>query len=506
MNETAPQRSRWKTLLARAKDFAVRRGGPMLLIALAVGVVLGVQRFLPPRSRESDVGGTQPEEVAVRIVTPRTIVHTIELDGRAEPNDVVTVSAEVAGQILGYGLPTDGNAASDGAVKEGDFVRKGQPLMRIDPDEYVARREQAEAKLAYDRSELARLEKLAEKGLAGESELDAARSALRNSKATYRLAVQNVDRTVIRAQASGTLNKLMVKVGEYVGRGTPVATIVDTREMKISVNVPEKYIHYLEEGGREHTIVRSSAGPLNVKGRITYKSVLSDPATLTTPIEIKVPNRGRFHSGQSVIVRLVLRELPGTIMVPLDAVVHLEDGYAVFVSEADRARRLRVSIDLDLLKGKEVRVLPDEKSGDALQAGDRLIVRGQRFVASGEPIVETHVDGRPVEPTTQPGGEPASETTLLPERTGTRASGLTMHPRVIADARVCAPIAGARVCAASLSESSNPAGPDCIREPGWRMAASGLLRSSLAAFGRNGTTPGTHDWGAAGTTRAEGEE
>lgn len=410
MSKTRPHKSRWKKLRVRGKDFLLRRGGPVLLVVVALMAVVGVQKFLPPRSRESDSGETRPEEVAVRTITPRTVLHTIELDAKAEPNDVVTVSAEVPGQILHYGRPRDGNAPSKegGSVKEGDFVRKGQPLMRIEPEDYIARREQAEAKLAYDRAELARLEKLAGKGLAGQSELDAARSALRNSKATYGLAVQNLKRTVIRAKATGILDRFLVEVGEYVGRGMPVATIVDTREMKISVNVPEKYIRYLEEGGREHTIVVSSAGPLHVKGRITYKSVQTDPATLTTPIEIKVPNRGRFHSGQSVIVRLVLRELPDTIMVPLDAVVHLEDGYAVFVSDGGRARRVRVSIDLDLLKGKEVRALRHEESGDALQPGDRLIVRGQRFVASGEPIVETHVDGRAVGPTTQPSRRPTT--------------------------------------------------------------------------------------------------
>jgi RND family efflux transporter MFP subunit len=188
-----------------------------------------------------------------------------------------------------------------------------------------------------------------------------------------------------------------------------VATIVDTREMKISVNVPEKYIHYLEEGGREHTILRSASGPLNVKGRITYKSVMADAATLTTPIEIKVPNRGRFHSGQSVIVRLALRELPEQIMVPLDAVVHLEDGYAVYVSEEGQARRVRVAVDLDLLKGKEVRVLEHGESGQKLRPGDRLIVRGQRYVAPGEPVRETHVDGRRVWPTSRPATGPAGE-------------------------------------------------------------------------------------------------
>ncbi len=410
MSETAPQKSRWRKLRVRGKDFLLRRGGPVLLVVVALVAVIGVQKFLPPRSRESDAGETRPEEVAVRTIAPRTVLHTIELDGRAEPNDVVTVSAEVPGQILHYGPERDGNAPSKegGGVKEGDFVRKGQPLMRIEPDDYIARREQAEAKLAYDRAELTRLEKLAGKGLAGQSELDAARSALRNSEATYRLAVEDLRRTVVRAKATGILDRFLVKVGEYVGRGMPVATIVDTREMKISVNVPEKYIRYLEEGGRQHTIVRSSSGPLNVKGRITYKSVQADPATLTTPIEIKVPNRGRFQSGQSVIVRLVLRELPETIMVPLDAVVHLEDGYAVFVSDAGRARRVRVSIDLDLLKGKEVRVLPYEETGESLQPGDRLIVHGQRFVAAGEPIVETHVDGRVVNPTTQPARQPTT--------------------------------------------------------------------------------------------------
>jgi RND family efflux transporter MFP subunit len=411
MSDAETKKTRAAGRLGWLRDFLLRRGLPLLLVVLAIGAVVVLQKFLPPRSRESEAGGTEPEEVAIRVIQPRTVLHTIELDGRAEPNEIVIVSAQVPGEILHYGAPRDGNSVSGAAtVKEGDFVREGQPLMRIDPNDYIAQREQAQAKLAYDRAELQRLERLAKQGLAGQSELDAARRALRSSKAAYRLAVENVRRTVIRAKATGTLDKLMVEVGEYVGRGTPVAKIVDTREMKISVNVPEKYTHYLRENGREHTIVRSSAGPLNVKGRITYKSVLADPATLTTPIEIKVPNRDRFHSGQSVIVRLVLRELTDQIMVPLDAVVHLEDGYAVYVSEDGRAKRVRMEVDLELLQGKQVRVLAHEESGEGLEHGDRLIVRGQRYVAPGEPIRETHVNGRRVWPTTGPAATaPAGE-------------------------------------------------------------------------------------------------
>jgi membrane fusion protein (multidrug efflux system) len=181
------------------------------------------------------------------------------------------------------------------------------------------------------------------------------------------------------APIAGVLNRVAVEKGEYVQEGTLVAEIVDIDTAKVVVYVPERDVQYVENGAETQVFADVAGQEEALTGVITYMSELADIQTRATRLEISVENRRRLlRSGQIVRAKLTRRVLTDVIMIPLAAVIPLEDAQAVYVVEAGEAERR--DVELGLIRGRRIQVL------SGLEPGDRLIVLGHRFVGPGQPV------------------------------------------------------------------------------------------------------------------------
>jgi len=205
----------------------------LLVIALGLVVFLG--------SRKEPVTTVQVEKVAAR-----TLTQVVTATGKIQPEVQVKITPEVSGEIVT--LP----------VKEGQKVKKGDLLMKIKPDFYVAQRDQyaagllqTKASLSKSEPEFRRVETLFKKGLASESEFDQARAAYEASKAAFAQASASLDqaneslrKTTILSPMDGTVSQLNSELGERVlgtvqFQGTDVMTIADLSRMEARVDVSE---------------------------------------------------------------------------------------------------------------------------------------------------------------------------------------------------------------------------------------------------------------------------
>ncbi len=205
----------------------------LVVIALGVVVFLG--------SRREPVITVQTEQVL-----PRTITQLVTATGKIQPEVQVKITPEVSGEIVA--LP----------VKEGQRVKKGDLLMKIKPDFYVAQRDQfaagllsAKAGLSRTEPEFRRISSLYEKGLVSGTEYDQARAAYESSKAQFAQAAASLDqaneslrKTTVLAPMDGTISQLNSELGERVlgtvqFQGTDVMTIADLSRMEARVDVSE---------------------------------------------------------------------------------------------------------------------------------------------------------------------------------------------------------------------------------------------------------------------------
>jgi HlyD family secretion protein len=167
----------------------------------------------------------------------------------------VKISPEVSGEIVA--LP----------VKEGQKVKKGDLLLKIKPDVYVAQREQfaalllqSKANLTKNDLEFKRIENLFKKGLVSESEYEQVHAQFESSKAEYARAKASLDqaeeslrKTTILSPMDGTVSQLNSELGERVlgtnqFQGTDVMTIADLSRMEARVDVSENDVVLVSVG------------------------------------------------------------------------------------------------------------------------------------------------------------------------------------------------------------------------------------------------------------------
>lgn len=352
----------------RAKQSWLRRIAPKLLIVLVAVAAVWTIGLIPTPQKEAAVTEAPPVNVTVMPVTTEPqLPDTFDLPSVVEPNRVVTVAAEVPGRIERIG------------PREGSTIQAGELLIQLNTDLILPQVEMAQAQHERNRIQYERMKALVQTDATSRSDLDDATNSLAGSEARLKEVRANLERTRIVAPISGVLNDLPVEEGEYVQPGTPVAEIVEIDVVKVVVEVPERDIPFFSVGRPAEALVTVRGREQSVTGAITFISEVADPQTRSTRMEITVDNRqGLLRSGQIVQARLTRRILKEVVLIPLLAVIPMENGRAVYVVENGQAQRRQVEIGV--IKGDRVQITA------GLTPGDQLIVAGHRFVAPGQTV------------------------------------------------------------------------------------------------------------------------
>jgi HlyD family secretion protein len=302
-------------------------------------------------------------EVEIAQVEQRTIIETVSATGKIQPEIEVKISSEVSGEVIA--LP----------IKEGQNVKKGDLLIRINPKLYTSglNRSQAglsntkaglsqadatfkEAKANYDRNK-----KLFDKGIISKSEWDraiatfegsqaakqAAYYSVESAAATVNEARDNLGRTSIYAPVSGTISKLAVELGETVlgtqqMAGTEMMRVADLTNMEVEVDVNENDIvkvaigddvnvevdAYLKKEfkGTVTSISNSASATLSADQVTNFKVKVRILKESYTDLLVGKPaNFSPFRPGMTATVDIITTRKENVVAVPISAVVMRTD-------------------------------------------------------------------------------------------------------------------------------------------------------------------------------------
>jgi membrane fusion protein, multidrug efflux system len=338
------------------------------IVLLGAIAVLAAITQIPAPKKEVVVAEAPPINVSVMAVTAELILpDTFDLPAVVEPNRTVTVAAEVAGGI--EQIPP----------REGSAVRTGDVLVQLNTDLIEPQVEIAKAQFSRDKIQFERMSALVKTESTSRSDLDDAATKLATSEGQLKEVQARLERTRIVSPITGILNDLPVEEGEYVQVGAAVAEVVETDPVKVVVQAPERDVPFFSVGQKTEVLADIKGRELSAAGVITFISELADPQTRSTRLEITVPNKdGHLRSGQILRARLTRRVLENVVMIPLLAVIPMEDGKAAYVVESGVAQRHNIT--LGVIKGDRVQVI------QGLQPGEQLIVSGHRFVAPGQKV------------------------------------------------------------------------------------------------------------------------
>ncbi len=349
-------------------------GWSMLALAAAGAGYWWWQRPAAPEARGKD---TPQVPVLVARAETRDMPLTLDLVGRAEAYESVTLMARVDGQVAAV------------AFSEGQHVEAGQVLVRLDDGDFAAKLRQAEANLARDQANLAkaradvtRYTALKDQGFVSAEKVDEVRAVLAAAEATVKADQAAVDLarlqwgyTAIRAPFAGVVGARLVFPGSAVKMNeTQLAVVNRVQPLYLSFAVPEKYLGQLRTRLRQGVLqvaarVPGEAGP-GVAGELRFLDNAVDATTGTIRMKAVLANRDeRLTPGQFLDVSLVLETLKDAVTVPMEAVQQGPEGSFVFVVKADQTteqRPVRLALSRDGVAAL----------GEGLAAGETVVTDG----------------------------------------------------------------------------------------------------------------------------------
>ncbi len=315
---------------------------------------------------------------AAGVVTPVSVVrlqptdfqHFVEVQGVIVSDEIVKVSPEVGGRLIEL------------EVEEGDMVRKGQLLARIDVTQLRKQLEELETALQLATEVYERQKRLWDQQIGSEIQyLQAKNNKERLEKSIETLQVQ-LNKAQVYAPISGEVDRLFTRVGELVSPGMPLLQIMDIRHVKVTADVPENYLKAVRKGQRVQ--VRVPALEQTFVAPIARTGNVIDPSNRTFPIEIPLHNSdGSLKPNLLAVVYINDFTKKDAVVVPLSLVQQdLSGQWYVFVAEEGPegavARKMFVSLG-DSYEGQVVIT-------QGLKGNELLISDGARSLADNQPI------------------------------------------------------------------------------------------------------------------------
>ncbi|SJZ58464.1 efflux RND transporter periplasmic adaptor subunit [Novilysobacter spongiicola] len=262
-------------------------------------------------------------------------------------------------------------------VEEGDHVRAGQVLARLDADRARLQADQTAAQMRKLENQFARAERLAAEQLIAASDHDQIRFDLENARATNRLANLELSYAEVKAPIDGVVASVSPKPGNFVQINTPIVRIVDTSRLEAVLNVPERELATLQTGLPVTMQVDALPGQ-TFEGVIDRMSPVVDAGSGTFRVIMAFEGGGVLQPGMFGRISIDYDQRADALVVPRVALLEGQGEPAVFAVREGKVAR--TPIELGYLDGQWAEV----RGG--LELGDQVVVAGKSALREGTAV------------------------------------------------------------------------------------------------------------------------
>lgn len=332
-----------------------RRGNATAQAAGAGGTAGGAAMSMPPMPVDVDTARAQP------------VIDAVKATGRIEAVQAVDLRPDEQGRITAL------------LFREGQFVSRGTPLVRIDDAMLRAQAERADADRDLARQQLERVRRLREQNAAPAADLERAEAAGRSASAALSLLQLQIARSVVRAPFSGVVGQRFVSVGDYVTTATNLLTLQTVDPQRAVIDVPERHAVSLHQGQTVEFTVAAEPGK-TFAARVDFIDPVVQPTNRTIMVKGLAPNPGRvLKPGMFIEAKLATATRANAIVIPEDAVQPLRTANVVWVVDKGKASRRVVQLGVRSQGYVEV------TSG--VTAGEVVVVGGLERMGEGMPLM-----------------------------------------------------------------------------------------------------------------------
>jgi len=390
----------------------------VIAIVFEAGVIYQKRKPAVERDNPYDPGDGGAAGITVRVAHPekRDMREVIRATGTLESVEKADVFAKVPGEITRL------------YVEEGDTVKKGRLLAKIDDRELRLAVKRAKTMLAQARvsssnmeSTLGRNRKLFERGLISDQEFEALQTQYRLAKQqveSARVALEQarlkLSYSEIRSPMRGTVTRRDCDLYQRVSSAERLFQVAVLDPLRVKVRVTEKEVSRIKVGENPVTLevdaLADTARGGRFPGKVVFVSRVVDSETGTVEVRVRVPNTdGMLIPGMFTRVFIQTELHPRTKVVLKQALGGEEGAYHVFVvrpgEDGSRVAR-RVEVEAGIADDKYVEILSDEPS-----FSDRVVVEGQNLLSEGDIVVFASPagEGRPASGGFAAGAPPGKE-------------------------------------------------------------------------------------------------
>ena len=306
----------------------------VLVAALAGGGYYAYrnQRAGTQQAQASAVSGPRAVPVEVASIELMTVNEEVEALGTLAADESVVIAPEIAGRVIELGF------------KEGERVKAGQELVKLDTAILDAELKQAQADLGLARDTNDRLKSLVSRGSGTQVALDESTAKLASTEARVQLAKAKLAHSTIVAPFNGVVGLRAVSVGDYVSVGKQLITLTNIDPIKVDFRVPEIYLSRLKTGQPVQTRVDAVADR-TFTGRIFAIDPVVDVNGRAIRLRANIPNADlTLKPGLFARLTITVDQRENAIVVPEMAVVPDGIGKMIYVAENGKARRVAVEL------------------------------------------------------------------------------------------------------------------------------------------------------------------
>jgi len=321
--------------------------------------------------------------VAVTAVGVQKFDHYIDLRGRVDAENISYISPRgMGGQV------------KELFIKEGDVVKKGQLLLKLDDaimkQSISAARQQLEgiktqlnfAKDVYDRQN-----KLWQKGIGTEvqvisakTNVEALQNQLKSAEEQVKVGQEQLNTSSVYSDVDGVAETVMVKVGELFG-GMGQIKIVNTSKLKVVANVPENYITQVKQGLPVLINVAEAGKTINSNISLIGQTIENSQRGFIA--EAKIASENFLKPNQSVVMKILDYTSPNAVVIPINTLQSDENNKYVYVMEK-QSNGKTVATRKVIVLGQVYGDLVEVKSG--LTGGEQLITAGYQNLYEGQVV------------------------------------------------------------------------------------------------------------------------
>jgi membrane fusion protein (multidrug efflux system) len=319
---------------------------------------------LEPKKQENE----RIKDVSVAPLSASTFKHFVELQGTIDAKNNVQVS------------PKSGGVLTSVYVKEGDQVRAGQAIAKV--DDQLLRESMAELKtqLSLANTIYEKQASLWKQQIGTEIQYLQAKNNKESLERRMSTLNAQLGQSTVTAPISGVVDQVMVKIGQSAAPGMPLVRIVNLSQLKVVAKVADTYSGSVRKGDAVQIEFPDLKKTLN--SRISFVATTVDPLSRTFTIEAPLPSDNALKPNMLARIKINDETKANAIVINQNLIQSTENGQLVYVAVNEGGKKVAKArtVKTGQSYGGQIAVT------QGLQAGDQIVTAGYQDLVDGQAI------------------------------------------------------------------------------------------------------------------------